>query len=46
MSSVSAHGGLVHVVLRVRSVISEGVTILLMNSPNLMTFHLNLADEK
>ena len=39
MSSISAHGGLVHVVLNVRSVTSEGVTVLVTNSPNLLTFH-------
>jgi len=46
MSSVSAHGGLVHVVFYVRSVTSEGVNRLVMNSPNLMTFHSYLVDEK
>jgi len=40
MSSISFHGGLVHVVLRVRSVTSEGVMVLLKNSPNLLTFHV------
>ena len=40
MSSLSAHGGLVHVVLCVRSVTSEGITALIMNSPKLMTFHV------
>ena len=39
MSSISAHGGLLHVVLYVRSVTSEGVTVLVVNSPNLLTFH-------
>ena len=38
MSTISAHGGLVHVVLCVRSVTSEGVTVLVRNSPNLLTF--------
>ena len=38
MRSVSAHGGLVHVKLIVLEVTSEGVTALIMNSPNLLTF--------
>ena len=40
MSAISAHGGLVHVVSDVRSVTSEGITALVMNSPNLLTFHI------
>ena len=40
MSTISAHGGLVHVVLDVNSVTSEGITALIMNSPNLLTFHI------
>ena len=36
MASISSHDGLVHV-LRVRSVTSEGVIVLLNNSPNLLT---------
>ena len=39
MTAISAHGGLVHVVLSVRSVTSEGVAALVRNSPNLLTFH-------
>ena len=39
MSTISSHGGLVHVVLCVRSVTSEGVTVVVSNSPNLLTFH-------
>ena len=39
ISSLSAHGGLVHVVLCVKSVTSEGVTVLVMNSPKIMTFN-------
>ena len=39
MSTISAHGGLVHVVLDVNSVTGEGITVLIMNSPNLLTFH-------
>ena len=40
MSTISAHGGLVHVVLNVKSVTSEGVAILVANSPNLITIHI------
>ena len=42
MSTISAHGGLVHVVLDVNSVTSEGITALIMNAPNLLTlfFHI------
>ena len=40
MSTISAHGGLVHVVLDVNSVTSEGIAALIMNSPNLLTFHI------
>ncbi|XP_065888343.1 uncharacterized protein [Dysidea avara] len=39
-SMISVHGGLEHVVLYVRSVTSEGVTVLVKNSPSLMTFHV------
>ena len=39
MASISSHGGLVHVVLHVRSLTSEGIIVLLKNSPNLLTFH-------
>jgi len=45
MSSISAHGGLVHVELIVRSVTSEGITQLITNSPNLLTFHAFLDDQ-
>ena len=38
-SSLSAHGGLEHVVLFVMSVTSEGIATLVRNSPKLMTFH-------
>ena len=38
MRSVSAHGGLVHVKLVMLEVTGEGVTALIMNSPNLLTF--------
>ena len=40
MTTVSAHGGLVHVLLDVNSVTSKGITSLIMNSPNLLTFHI------
>jgi len=40
ISSLSAYGRLVHVVLCVRSVTSEGITVLVKNSPELMTFHV------
>ena len=39
MSSISTHGGLVHVVLCVRSVNSEGIAVLVGSSPNLIMFH-------
>ena len=39
MSSISAHGGLEHVVLHVGELTDKGVTELIMNSPNLLTFH-------
>ena len=45
MRSISAHGGLVHVELFVRSVTSEGITLLVTNSSNLLTFHAFLDDE-
>ena len=40
MDTVSAHGGLVHVVLRCLSVTTKGVTALIANSPKLMTCHI------
>ena len=40
MESVSAHSGLVHVVLEVKSVTGDGVSALVRNSPDLMTCHL------
>ena len=40
MTTISVHGGLVYVVLCVRSVTSEGVTVLVMNSPNLLMLHV------
>ena len=44
MSTISAHGGLVHVVLCVRSVTIEGVTVLVRNSPNLITLQIVVDD--
>jgi len=40
MTSVSAHGGLVHVIMSVRSLTAEGITSLVKNSPNLRTLYL------
>jgi len=39
MSSLSVNGGLVHVVLCVRSGTNKGITVLIMNSPKLVIFH-------
>ena len=39
MNAVSAHGKLVHVILIVHSVSYEGMTALILNSPELSTFH-------
>ena len=41
MTSVSAHGGLVHVFMMVRSLTAEGIASLMRNSPKLMTLYLN-----
>ena len=40
MNTVSAHGGLIHVAFFVGSVTGHGITILINNSPNLLTFGL------
>ena len=40
MTSVSAHGGLIHVVIKVRSLTFEGITSLVRNSPKLITLYL------
>jgi len=45
MSSISTHGGLVHVKLIVRSVTSKGIILLVANSPNLLTFHAFIDDQ-
>ena len=42
MSSVSTHGGLVHVVLNVRSMTTVGIRVLVASSPKLLTFIANL----
>ena len=39
MSSVSAHGGLVHVLLFVKSISVVGISVLIENSPKLITFY-------
>ena len=41
MHSVSAHGGLVHVVLCVKSVTGECVATLIANSPKLTLYHVH-----
>ena len=38
MNTVSAHGGLIHVAFFVGSVTDHGITTLIKNSPNLLTF--------
>ena len=40
MDAVSAHGELVHVILSVNSVTTEGITTLIKNSPKLLTFYI------
>ena len=40
MNTVSAHGGLIHVVFFVGSVTGHGIATLIKNSPNLLTFGL------
>jgi len=40
LQAVSVHGGLVHVVLNVWSVSSDGLAVLIHNSPDLVTFHI------
>jgi len=42
MTSVSAHGGLVHVVMRVKSLTEKGVTFLVKNSLQLITLYLQV----
>ena len=45
MSTISAHGVLLHVVLFVRSLTGKGITVHVRNSPNLLTFHAVVEDE-
>jgi len=40
LTSVSAHGGLIHVTMSVRSLKNEGATCLVRNSPKLITLDL------
>ena len=40
LQSISAHGGLVHVVLSAITLYDDGITALIENSPNLITCHL------
>ena len=41
MDTVSAHGGLIHVAFHIHSVSSKGITTLINNSPNLLSFRLH-----
>ena len=40
MTTVSAHGGLAHVAMEVRSLTADGIRTLVSNSPNLTTLYL------
>ena len=40
MKKISAHGGLVHVILNVYRVTLNGIATLIENSPNLITYHV------
>ena len=42
MSTISAHGGLVHVILSVNFVTQNGIAALIDNSPNLITCHVHI----
>ena len=42
MNKISTHGGLVHVILNVTNVTLNGISMLIENSPNLITFHVYL----
>ena len=46
MDTVSAHGGLIHVVFLVHSMTVEGIITLINNSPNLLTVLLSLCEKK
>ena len=41
MNTVSAHGGLVHVILHVSTIRYEGIVTLIENSPELLTLHVH-----
>jgi len=45
MSTISAHGRLIHVVLYVRSLTEEGIMALVTNSPKLRTLHVVIHGE-
>ena len=45
IDTISAHGGLVHVLLYVSSVTSDGIAVFVRNSPNLITFHVMVRRE-
>ena len=45
MTSISALGGLVHVVMKIRSLTAEGITSLVRISPKLITFYLVMSAE-
>ena len=40
MDTISAHGELIHVILSVNSITTEGITALIKNSPKLLTFYV------
>ena len=40
MKEISAHGGLVHVILSVNRVTLNGIAALIKNSPRLITYHV------
>jgi len=42
MTSISAHGQLVHVVMNIRSLTGKSITSLVKNSPKLITLHLHV----
>ena len=44
LASISAHSGLIHAVMMVRSLTAEGITSLVRNSPKLITLHLRAID--
>ena len=45
MNAISAHGGLVHVILNVDFVTQTGIAALIENSPNLITCHVYIQNE-